>query len=248
MKKATIFSLSLLLLLNACKKDDGNDDTLAAAPKKLVKMSYENNVSAPSTIEYDAQGRVVRFDDGEDVTTFTYNGNEVKIKEFRTSENREVFSFTGQLNAKGYLVQGTAISQYNQSSVEGQTFTFEYDNNGYMTKKTRTGSGGNVYVYEYTYSKGNMIGFKVYLNGVFSYGGNWEYADNKADKSKLNWEQFNGPNTFTGKTNQLLPTKYTASSGWFVNMSYMVDNQGYATTNTLTFSNGDVSKVYFDFE
>ncbi|HLP95913.1 MAG TPA: DUF4595 domain-containing protein [Saprospiraceae bacterium] len=244
MKNITIFGLSLLVLLSACKKDDPVIET----SKKLVKMTNANKASDFIAIEYDAQGRVTKSADESDEVTITYNGNEVKIKEWRTTENREVFSFTGKLNEKGYVTQGIAVSQYNQSSVTGQTFTFEYNNDGYMTKKTRTDSNGDVYVYEYTYSKGNMTAYKVYRNGVFDWGGTWEYSDTPADKSNLNWEQFNGPNKFTGKTNKLLPSKYTGSTGWYVNFSYTLDNQGYPTSVTSTYDDGDVYKFLYTFE
>jgi hypothetical protein len=247
MKHYAILSLLFLVLLNSCKKDDSIEPI--AVSKKLVKMSFADPASTPYVIEYDAQGRVSRIqEDDDEIITLTYNGNEVKVKAFRTSENREVFSFAGTLNAKGYLVQGTAISQYNISTVTGQTITYEYNQDGYMTKKTIATSQGDVYVYEYTYSKGNMTAYKAYRNGNFEWGGTWEYSDTPADKSNLNWEQFNFPNKFTGKTNKLLPSKYMASSGWFVNYNYTIDNQGYATSNTLTFDDGKVNKVFYTFE
>lgn len=244
MNNISIFGLSLLVLLSACKKDDPVIET----SKKLVKMTNADKESDFMTIEYDNQGRVIKSTNDEDFTTFTYSGNEVKIKEWRITENREVFSFTGTLNDKGNLTQGTAISQYNLSAVEGLTFTFEYNKDGYMTKKTRTSSSGDVYVYEYTYSKGNMTAYKVFRNGVFDWGGTWEYSDTPADKSNLNWEQFNGPNKFTGKTNKLLPSKYTGNTGWYVHWTYTLDNQGYPTSITSTYDDGDVYKFLYTFE
>lgn len=245
MKNITIFGLSLLVLLSACKKDN---DPVIETSKKLVKMTNATKESDFTVIEYDAQGRVTKSADESDEVTITYNGNEVKIKEWRTTENREVFSFTGKLNEKGNLTEGTAISQYNQSSVEGLTFKFEYNNDGYMTKKTRTSSNGDVYVYEYTYSKGNMTAYKVYRNGTFDWGGAWEYSDTPADKSNLNWEQFNCANKFTGKTNKLLPSKYTGSTGWYVNFTYTVDGNGYPSSVTSTYDDGDVYKFLYTFE
>jgi hypothetical protein len=93
-----------------------------------------------------------------------------------------------------------------------------------------------------------MTEYKVLRNGIFDWGGKWEYSDTPADKSNLNWEQFSFPNTFTGKTNKLLPSKYTASSGWFVNWTYVLDNQGYPSFFTSMYNDGKTYKYLYTFE
>lgn len=247
MKQISIFALSLIILLSACKKDPV--EVPVEPGKRLVGLSYENSGDAPASIKYDDQGRVIEYKDDEDLSTFIYKGNEVSIKEWRINENREVFNFKGYLNEKGQLYTGTAVSEYNLNNIEQVVYTFEYDASGYMVRKTRNANqGASVFVYEYSYAHGDMTEYKVYFNGAFNYGGAWEYDLSKQDKSNLNWEQFNGPNKFTGKTNQHLPIKYTGNTGWFANMVYTFDNQGYPTSNTLTYDDGDVIKVLYHFE
>jgi hypothetical protein len=250
MKNISIFAFSLLVLFSACKKDDSSDLRPAPNSKKLVRMTYNDEQYGPETVEYDAQGRVTKYADDEDVTTFKYEGNEVQINEWRLTENREVFSFKGQLNSKGNLISGSGLSQYNLSAIEQVEFTFEYNAAGYMVRKTRNGNqGANVYVYDYTYnSRGDMTEVKVFLNGVYSYGGTWEYDITRPYKVGLNWEQFNGPNTFTGKPNQHMAVKYTGNTGWYVNMAYTYDNQGYPLSNTLVYSNGNTYKLFYEYE
>jgi hypothetical protein len=248
MKNISIFAFSLLILFSACKKDDPIQ-TPAAVSKKLTGFTYENNQYTPETIEYDAQGRVSRYV-GEDIITFTYLGNELKISAWRVDENREVFNFKGQLNAQGNVYKGTATSKYNAGTTNQEEYTFEYDADDFMTRETRNiNQGANIYVTDYFYNKdGNMSEYKVYSNGVFSYGGSWVYDTSKKEKSGLNWEQFMGPNTFTGKTNQHMAIKYTGNTGWFVDMSYTYDQQGYPSSSTLNYSNGNKSKYFFIFE
>ncbi len=248
MKQISIFALSLLVLFSACKKEDPIEVPVEAG-KRLVGISTDGDEGPPSSIEYDDNGRVVKYEDAEDLTRFSYKGNEVSITEWRKTENREVFNFKGLLNAKGQLYYGTAHSSYNLNNVEEQVYTFEYDANGYMIRKTRNGNqGASIYVYEFSYEHGDMKEYKVYWNGAFNYGGAWEYDLSKQDKTNLNSQQFNGPNKFTGKTNRHLATKYTGNTGWYVNMVYTFDAQGYPSSNTLTYDDGDVIKLHYQFE
>ena len=249
MKNISIFAFSLLILFSACKKDDPIQIPEAVS-KKLTGFTYENNQYAPETIEYDAQGRVSRYVGSEDITTFTYLGNEVTISEWRLTENREVFNFKGQLNAKGNIYKGSGTAKYIAGTTNQEDYTFEYDANEYMIRETRNiNQGASSYVFDYTYnSDGNLSEYKVYYNGDYSYGGSWVYDTSKKEKTGLNWQQFVGPNTFTGKTNQHMAIKYTGNTGWYVDMSYTYDNQGYPSSNTQKYSNGNTSKLFYIFK
>ncbi len=249
MKNILIFAFALITLFSACKKDDS---IVIPAPvsKKLTGITYENNQFAPESIEYDAQGRISRYVGSEDILTYTYKNNEVVITEWRVTDNREVFSFKGQLNAAGNITKGSGTSSYNAGTNQTVDYTFEYNASGNMVKKTQNiNQGTSIYVFDYIFNgSGDMTEVKVYLNGVYSYGGTWEYDNTKKNKFGLNSEQFYGPNAFTGKPNQHMAIKYTGSTGWFVDMVYTYDNQGYPNSNTLKYSDGDTYKLFYTFE
>jgi len=92
-----------------------------------------------------------------------------------------------------------------------------------------------------------MTGFKTYTDGVYNYGGDWEYDSNKLDKTGLS-SNFSSGNTFSGKANKNVAVKYNGSSGWFANYAYTFGNDGYAISSTTTVSNGVSYKYFFKFE
>ena len=254
MKNNTIVALLLLIVFGACKKDQENTQILQPnAAKRLVGFQYEGDKYAPLTIEYDGKSRVIRMDGGEDVSIVTYSGNQVHIKETRKAENREVYNFTGKLNAQGNVVEGEAISNYSEAIVNQVKYKFEYNAEGYMTRKIQDfNAGDRVYDTQYTYENGNLTHYKTYVNGVYDYGGTWEYDHTKKDKSGLTWEHFGVANTFTGKANQNLAIKYTGlrpdGSSWYSVSTYTMDNEGYPVSCAVSISNGNQYKLLYQYQ
>ena len=251
------FQLAALLLLTliACNKVDLTepDPTVpTTAPKKLTGISYADNKYLPTLISYDSKGRVVKVDDGDDVSTITYTGNEVHIVEFRKSENREVFNFKGKLNSKGLLTEGGGTASYS-GTVRQEKYTMEYDADGQMTRRIMDfNNGETIYEYRFTYQNGNLTGMEVYKNGVYDYSGVWEYDLNTKDWSGLNWNQFNTGNSFTGKTNKNLAKKYTGyrdgKVSWYADYVYTFDTAAYPVTNTVSISNGNKYTLIYEFK
>lgn len=257
MKNAPFFALLLVLVFASCKKDDTTLPQDPGSPntaKRFMGFTYEGNKYAPVTVEYDAKGRVTRFDDGGDVSTLTYSGNEVTIKERRTDDgNREVFNFTGKLNAQGNMTEGSGISEYNQGQPRQVKYTFEYNAEGYMTKKTQNyDNGATVYEFLYTYKDGNLTGFQVLTNGVYEYGGSWEYDTAHEDKLGINWNHFGPANQFTGKTNRNVAVKYTGhrpgTQDWHSTSTYVYDSEGYPVSCAVNISNGNSYKLLYQFK
>ena len=254
MKNTSLVALLLLVIFGACKKDDTSlPDPIVNKEKQFMGYTYENNKYDPFSVEYDSKGRVTRCDEGEDVSTITYNNNEVQIKEWRKAENREVFNVKGKLNAQGNIVEASGTSEYNKTMVRPVKYTFEYDANGYMTRKIQTyDNGTTVYEHRYTYTNGNLTGFQVLTNGVYEYGGTWEYDTSREDKMGLNWNQFNPANKFTGKTSRNVAIKYTGhrpgSPDWFSTSSYVYDNEGYPVSCAVNISNGNAYKLLYQFQ
>jgi len=257
MKFSSLVVLAVFLSFVACKKDDSTLPTdIVPTPtkeKKMMGFTYENDKYAPLSIQYDAQGRVSVFDEGEDVATIKYEGTEVKINETRKAENREVFSFTGKLNTQGLMVEGSGKSEYNKGQIRPVKYTFEYNSDGYMTRKVQSyDNGATVYEYIYAYTNGNLTSFKVNTNGTYEYGGEWEYDLTKTNKININWEHFNPGNTFTGKTSKNMFTKYTGkrpgTQDWFSTHQYEYDNDGYPVSCATSISNGNAYKLLYTFK
>lgn len=255
MKNVSLVALLLLLVFGACKKDDIllPEDPAQPAAKRFTGFTYENNKYAPVTIEYDAKGRVTRFDEGEDVSTLTYTGNEVTISELRKDGNRIVLNFKGKLNAQGMITEGAGTSEYNQGQLRQVKYAFEYNAEGYMTKKIQNyDNGTTIYEHRYTYTNGNLTGFQVLTNGVYEYGGTWEYDTTHEDKMGINWNHFNPANQFTGKTNRNMAVKYIGhrpgTPDWHSTSTYTYDKDGYPVSCAVNVSNGNSYKLLYQFK
>jgi hypothetical protein len=251
--KKLLFAALFLSLFVACKKDD--DDNQPAEPKAKIfaGFDYDNPDAYSDVISYDGSGRVVKVEDAEDRTTLEYSGNNVKVKVFRKSENREVYDGSGVLNAQGYLVSMAGTSAYSSpDALETFTLTLEYNANGQVTKRILNyDNGTRVYDYRYTYTNDNLTERKSYYNGVLSYSGKWEYGD-APNKLNVDWEYFDCANTFTPKMCKNMPVKYTAyksdgTQNWWVEHTYTFDANGYPKVCDNTYSDGDKLKVSYRY-
>lgn len=200
MKNIQILTILLFSFLVACHKEDQPETLPEPGPDTVKRLALMTNETLPENwlkLKYDNKGRVILSEDDEDKYTVTYTGNEIHVVNFRKTENQVVFDFTGKLNAQGNIISGTGTSNYTQLYQEKHSF--EYDAAGNMTKKVLDRNNGEiVYTYQYMYKNGNLEGYDVYVNGVYDYGGRFEYYTDKIDKSGLNWNHFDTPNNFTG--------------------------------------------------
>ncbi|MEZ4941958.1 MAG: DUF4595 domain-containing protein [Saprospiraceae bacterium] len=257
MKQFQLAALLLLATLSACNKDDQaqpnpNNPTPQQTTKKLAGYTYQGVDINPLVIKYDAKGRVVHQSDGEDIVDVSYTANQVHIVSKRTSVNSAVYNFTGKLNAQGFVTEGSAVSAFN-GIPRNVTYTFEYDATGYLKRVISNYNAGEfVYDYRYTYKNGDMASFEVYVNNVYDYGGAWEYDLNTEDRSGLSWQHLNVGNTFTGKPNKHLATKYTGfrdgKVSWYVDYVYTFDAEGYPVSGALAFSSGNAYTVFYKYQ
>lgn len=255
MKNIQLAAMLLLTIFASCKKEaltDPVDPTTPVAQKKLTGYTYQGIDSNPVKIEYDSQGRIVLFDDGEDATTMLYSGNAVQFIEKRKSENdREVFNVTCKLDSKGRIIEANGTSAYTLPARQVK-YTFEYNSDGYMTRKIQNyNDGASVYDFHYTYKDGNLASFEAFLNGAYDYSGAWEYDKNTTDHNGLNWDQFIPCPGCTGKTNKNLPVKYTSyrdgKVSWYADYAYTFDAQGYPLTNAIAISNGTAYTLVYQY-
>lgn len=254
MRNTTIIALLLLVLFGACKKDnDTKPEPTPTVAKRLVSYQYDYNPGVSTLIKYDDKGRVIYFkDDDSDEAVVTYTGNELRVKIKRLSENRDVFNFVGQLNAAGYVKEGSAASSYNANALQQVQYKFEYNASGQLTRKTQTYSNGDVYDYTYKYKDGNLESFKVLLNGAYSHGAAYEYDPAKLDKTGLGWE-LGLPNTFSGKPSKNHSVKYTSlredgTVSWFSTLENTLDSEGYLSKIAVNSSNGNKYTVTYQYK
>ncbi|MCC6411093.1 MAG: DUF4595 domain-containing protein [Saprospiraceae bacterium] len=253
--KNILLAAMLLSLFAACKKDKDDDFTPQNPPVyKIVGFTYDNPDVDAETISYDAQGRVVKVEDKSERITVEYNGNNVKVKEWRKDENREVYNVSGVLNAQGRLTSIAGTSSYSSPEALQTILTsYEYNADGFVTKRIdNRDNGTHIYEYRYAYTSGNLTERKVYKNGVLEYYAQWTYG-NDDDPIDVNFEYFNCANTFTGKHNAKLPVKYTSfnSNGtvnWWVDFVYTFDQYGYPKTCKNAYSNGDKLTVTYKYD
>jgi hypothetical protein len=250
MKNISAFSILMLLVFGACKKDN---DTAVAVAKRLVGFSYEETPSEITKIEYDSQGRVTKFVDTDDVSSIAYTANEVQIQEWRNSENRQVLQLKGKLNIQGNIYEANGTSEYTKNIKIPLKYSFEYNASGYMTRQIyNKNNGETVYEYQYAYNGGNLSEVKVYLNGVYDRSGIWEYDPLKIEKNDFNSNHFGPPNQFTGKINKNLAVKYTGlrpdNSSWWVTFNYNLDQEGYPVSCFFKYWNGNTSKILYDYQ
>ncbi len=252
MKSIQIFALFILGFLSSCQKDQIEETTPvtssgAFAPPAPVKrfserINYANNDYIG--VQYNSAGQITRMEQEDGVYTIAYTGSTVHIVDSSTVQNRVVWDFTGQLNAKGFLVSGQAINSRVGTPVS-VSYQFTYANNGYLIeKKVDQNSGQHVWLSTFSYKSGNLLRVDVSKDGAYSYGGIYEYG-NLADKLKWNTDRFDIINNFTGQSNKNLPVKYTGldntgHQSWFSTMTYTMDGDGFPQKMEQVISNGSV--------
>lgn len=252
MKSIQIFALFVLGFLSSCQKDPIEVTTPVtpsstfAPPAPVKRLSERINFANNDyiSVQYNSAGQVSRMEQEDGVFTITYSGSTVHIVDSSTVQNRVVWDFTGQLNAKGFLVSGNAINS-RVGAPFPVAYKLIYDKTGYLIQRIMDQSNGqNIYVNDYTHQDGNLIRVDVTKNGAYLYGGIYEYGKMQ-DKIRLNWDRFDVVNYFTGITNRNLPTKYTGldntgQQSWSSTMTYSLDGDGFPSKIEQVFSNGNV--------
>ncbi|MBK8557997.1 MAG: hypothetical protein IPL65_20635 [Lewinellaceae bacterium] len=263
MKKLLFFLVLGTFIMQSCHKDNmeeakvtpSPDPSVPATQKRLVSVQYQYPGDAPSTesFEYDALGRVVKYDDGEDIATTIYSGNQIEITEIRSTENnREVFHFTGLLDAAGRVIGGTATSNYNINTVNQRVISLEYDANGYLKKATMTVDDGNAYENFYTWQNGNLAKVENYTNGVKSSTNLYKYGSTNPDRTPYTPFSFLPGCVPNGKKNTQMWTSYTSKydgSPDFTGTAIPTyDAEGYNKSTLYEYSNGNSITYNYNFK
>jgi YD repeat-containing protein len=251
--KKIISSLAVLVILASCKKEK-TESPVQPAEKRVTGISYTNFNSSNQKISYDNAGRIIKLEN--DVTLFTYefNGNSVLFKNFRKNENRYTAEVTGTLDSKGRLISGTGTFSYQPNSPYTSQLSFEYDASGYLVKETMNNSNGQIYVYEFTYTNGDVTKINNYFNGQLQFVEDYEYFTDKPDKTNLEVYKFDWyTNGLFGKTNQHLvksgigKNANVINPSWTNTYSYDLDGEGYPVKTTINSSSWGIYYLNYSY-
>ena len=143
----------------SCSSDD-EDGTKGGGmtSKRIVKVYYDG--SSDATIDYDSQGRVVKVNGVDNVTTYTYGENFI-ISKNQSEWGEETITYT--------LSNGLITKSVYKDDANSYTITYTYDSNGYMTSQITT-VGGITSKMTLTWADGNLTKLsEVHDNSYSSY-------------------------------------------------------------------------------
>lgn len=190
--KTNLFLLRISIVIFAfafnysCKKETSNDQTC-----KIVKIAVPvpGKDTAYINYSYDASDRLIKNDLGSGLyTTYSYETNKVTVKGYINN----VLSYTEiyTLNSNGQAIS----SSYAQAGASvSRTTIYEFNVDGYLSKKTVTQASDNSKTDTYTYEYENLN--LVYEDHEYSYDGpasslkTYEYFTDKVNNFdfKLNF-------------------------------------------------------------
>lgn len=232
-KNLTLISLILLLPLVSCNKDDDNNP----AHKKVLDY-IENGISGDREyFTFNNSGQIIRETEGDDVTTYTVNGNQLHISQFRNSENRVVADIAYNLNAEGNIISGTGDFTYPSSPAYAAAYTVEYNTDGFMTRRTSIQTDGEDWEYKYYWSNGDLTEMEWFNHDTLYLTIQLEYPKQFEDKLQLDYYKLLRPTTsWTGKSSKHLPNHvfgiFAPGSQITYDNSYLyhLDADGYITS------------------
>jgi len=235
-----IVTLTCLICVLSCKKTD-TVPVPTPVSKKLQKITWTTSYPLTQNYTYDAQGRLIKYEDEYATNTYAFNGNMVAIKEFRKSENRFVSDITGTTDNAGRVTNLTGSYAYNINVPYTEQTAFTYDAEGYLKQFTRT-MGTAVQTYDYTVTNGDYTKLVYQKPGSSGYTRTTDFYLDKENLTGVGDIPI-GPgvnNGLFGKLNKHL-VKFEQSTvqnaptpSWANNYTYVLDANGYIQTMGIT--------------
>lgn len=235
--KTCIAAFTIFFFAVSCKKES---NTIAPAPvsKKLQKITWVTSYPLTQNYLYDAQGRLIKYEDEYDMKTWTFLASTVTIKEFRKTESRMVSDITGTLDNAGRVTNLTGSYSYNINAPYTEQTAFIYDAEGYLKQFTRT-AGAVVQTYDYTVTDGDYTKLVYQKTNAGGYTMVTDFYTEKNDLSGIGAIQIGPGNYHTGlfgKTNkhlkkhEQLTQQNAPTPSWTQSYAYTFDNDGYVKT------------------
>jgi hypothetical protein len=235
MKRIIYFLFAATTILSSCSK---KDNLPAPGEKKLVKQWLD--IGNNTIYEYDAKGQVTKMTSGDQEVTFEYSANSLRQKMRILSINLLTADITWTLNAKGLATSGAGTFNEPGQPAANITFTFTYNDDGYLVKHHAT--FGNVSsAAEYYYTGGDIIELKRFYNNNFSGKTKYYYPGKIANKIKIgvgDQQGVPGIKAF-GKVNAHLVEKLedidkTGAVFNTLNYQYTLDGQGFPVQKNIS--------------
>jgi YD repeat-containing protein len=253
MKSVLIGAVALMaILFSSCNKEISPVPT-TGLHKKLVKTAYSGYYKDTTTYEYDQLGRLKNVNAWEDHYSFTYNGTNIQVKDFRPKENRTVYNGAGVLDASGRIKSISGDAAFAIDHPYSNTTTFLYDAQGFLQKRTDARNNGMTYTYIYTWANGDIVKVDCLENGTLLFYNVFEYFTT-ADLRGIDVWKFGSETTdLAGNNSRHLLKKTSSYSGTNVfgssmEYTYTIDGQGYPSSGKLVSSFGDVSNVVYSYK
>ncbi len=232
-KILTLLALLPFLAMVACNKDDGNNP----AHKKVLDYT-ENAISGDRTFyTFNASGQIIHETESDDVTSYTTNGSQLHISQFRNSVNRVVADISYNLNADGNIISGTGDFTYPSANPYSAAYTVEYNTDGFMTRRTNTQTDGELLTYKYYWSNGDLIKMEWFDHDTLYQTIQFEYSKQLEDKLQIDFFKLLRPTTsWTGHSSKHLPNHlfgiFAPGTQISYDLSYLyhLDADGYITS------------------
>lgn len=258
MKQLNLAALFIAVLFTAssCKKEKMETPPVDTTPK-LARIDYEGSTNS-SHYSYNAEGRLAEVKDDYFTLKYEYPNGIPVLTSYKTQTGTKVSTLSGltltggKVNRLDYILFNALGQPYNPDP-----YTFEYDANGFQTKKTGSGYESVIEV-----TNGNMTKkiTRAINTGIVTQTYTYEFYTDKPNKFNINYfEQWydNYPadkSIFgTRNTNLIKRMTYVTSSGTEItDFTYVTNADGYLTGMTTSWSrNGGtpvVSNTRFTYQ
>ena len=168
---------ALCLVMTACSDDNDEPESSNSVEPTIDKVFTEGLPASVdgATFTTNSKGQVTKIVDGDEVITFEY-GSFSRAAEYNVAMSYSDKNYPGdgwtiymQTNSQGFVSH--ALQVYEDDEFDNDTWDFEYNADGQLTRLTRSESDDS---YEITYSNGNIV--KVVESDEEGYG--YEYTFN----------------------------------------------------------------------
>lgn len=194
------FALLFIVSQLACNKDDDNNGVSR-------KLDFTTSTKAPGyqTYTYNTAGQLIEYERSESKFSIVDNGSELHFTMYNKDESRVAIDGVYTLNPDGNIISGVVANAFSLNNPYTSNFTFEYDNNGYMIKRTEVRSNGNTVTSDLVWTNGDLTSIVWKQNGNPLVTDVLEYDNGTPDKNGISDYLFDMPmNDFVGKVSKHL--------------------------------------------
>lgn len=225
-----------ILAFTACSKDDDDNPAFTPDGKRLVSkmvyefndLRYEESWKDEFTFSYNGEGKMTRIEEycdylnghwEKEVCDISWKDKEIQMTFTESAEGEPTgkYSYTGKLNAEGYVVSGI---YYYDGDAKDYSYSYTYNSSGNLISEKRDdGSGSEIY----TWQDGNCVRIGSGSQNTCTFGTD----ENKANIDFVLFLRTCDLEFLTGrfgKGSRMLPTMVEQSF-----YDYVLDDEGYVT-------------------